>query len=164
VSLFFPKEYKFLMPDYSHLLPVNWKSAVTQWLVEDTPSFDYGGFVVGESIQSAQLFCKSSGVLAGVPFFDEVFKQVGCDVEWKFKEGHDFEIKGKERIVVAIVTGPSRKLLLGERPALNMLARASGIASRAAKLRDLKVKNNWKGVVAATRKTTPGYLVVYDRI
>lgn len=57
---------------------------------------------------------------------------------------------------VAIVTGPSRKLLLGERPALNMLARASGVASRAKSLHDIKVREKWNGVIAATRKTTPG--------
>ena len=148
------------MPNYSHLLPLNWKSQVTNWLVEDTPSFDYGGFVVGETSQTAHLFCKASGILAGVPFFNEVFQLVGCTVEWKYDEGHQFEIKGSERILVAIVRGPARKLLLGERPALNMLARASGIATRASKLLSLKVKNNWQGVIAATRKTTPGNLSI----
>ncbi|RAL58752.1 hypothetical protein DID88_003058 [Monilinia fructigena] len=32
------------------LLPVHWKSQVTAWFAEDTPSFDYGGFVVGDRI------------------------------------------------------------------------------------------------------------------
>jgi nicotinate-nucleotide pyrophosphorylase (carboxylating) len=57
---------------------------------------------------------------------------------------------------VATVSGPSKNILLGERPALNMLARASGIASRAKSLVLVKEKLNWNGVVAATRKTTPG--------
>ena len=40
-----------------------------------------GGFVVGSSTRTATLYCKSNGVLAGVPFFDEVFAQCGCAVE-----------------------------------------------------------------------------------
>jgi nicotinate-nucleotide pyrophosphorylase (carboxylating) len=67
-----------MSPNYSHLLPTNWKNLVKTWLDEDTPSFDYGGFVVGDEPQTAHLYCKSPGVLAGVPFFDEVFKQVDC--------------------------------------------------------------------------------------
>ena len=51
---------------------------VQTWLEEDTPSFDWGGFVVGEEQRSAKLLGKSPGVLAGVPFFDEVFRALGC--------------------------------------------------------------------------------------
>ncbi|KAJ3362573.1 hypothetical protein HDU91_003353 [Kappamyces sp. JEL0680] len=141
------------MPNYAHLLPTNWKKQVESWLDEDTPSFDYGGFVVGDSSQSAFLFCKAPGVLAGVPFFDEVFAQ------WLFEEGTYIDPKGgKEK--VAVVTGPARKLLLGERPALNMLARASGVATKARALRNLKDERSWQGVIAATRKTTPGFRIV----
>lgn len=143
--------------DYSHLLPPSWKTTVTQWLNEDIPSFDYGGFVVGEKQDTAVLLGKSAGVLAGVPFFDEVFKQLDCRVEWLAKEG-DF-ISGK-RVEVAKVYGSARNLLLGERTALNMLARASGIATRARELADLKKAHSFKGVVAGTRKTTPGFRLV----
>ena len=77
----------------AHLLPPSWKSIVTSWLAEDTPSFDCGGFVVGEEPQIAYLLAKQSvclhaesgaalmsaqGLLAGVPFFNEVFAQLGC--------------------------------------------------------------------------------------
>ena len=66
------------MSNYKHLLPTSWKKQVSFWLQEDTPSFDYGGFVVGDTAQTALLYAKANGVLAGVPFFDEVFEQVGC--------------------------------------------------------------------------------------
>ncbi|RPB15310.1 hypothetical protein P167DRAFT_571779 [Morchella conica CCBAS932] len=62
----------------AHLLPTTYKKTVADWLTEDTPSFDYGGFVVGEDEKTATLYGKSAGVLAGVPFFDEVFAQLGC--------------------------------------------------------------------------------------
>lgn len=45
--------------DYSHLLPPSWKAVITSWLAEDTPSFDYGGFVVGEGEEEAILWGKS---------------------------------------------------------------------------------------------------------
>ena len=67
---------------FEHLLPPSWKTQVTAWLQEDTPSFDYGGFVVGEAQREAFLLGKGkqTAVLAGKPFFDEVFEQLGC--EW----------------------------------------------------------------------------------
>ena len=69
------------MTDFAHLLPPSWKPQTTAWLTEDTPSFDYGGYVVGEVPRTAYLLGKGSSeaVLAGVPFFTEVFNQVGCE-------------------------------------------------------------------------------------
>jgi hypothetical protein len=65
---------------YEHLLPPSWKAEVTAWLAEDTPSFDYGGYVVGEAEREAFLFGKGkqAAVLAGSPFFTEIFAQLGC--------------------------------------------------------------------------------------
>jgi nicotinate-nucleotide pyrophosphorylase (carboxylating) len=104
------------------------------------------------------------------------------------QEGEEFDPKlhgGRKE--VAKVYGKARNILLGERPALNMLARASGIATRypllppfrklpfiktlkpfsffyfflrARKLQTLKLQHNWQGVIAGTRKTTPGFRMV----
>jgi nicotinate-nucleotide pyrophosphorylase (carboxylating) len=64
-----------------HLLPPSWKLQASAWLSEDTPSFDYGGYVVGETEREAFLLGKGkqTAVLAGCPFFTEVFTQVGCE-------------------------------------------------------------------------------------
>lgn len=69
-----------MTPQYSHLLPSSWKSQVVAWLGEDTPSFDYGGFVVGEAQREAFLLGKGSkrAVLAGMPFVDEIFRHLDC--------------------------------------------------------------------------------------
>ena len=56
--------------------------------------------------------------------------------------------------------GPARNVLLGERTALNILARASGIATQARRMRRLKEAHDWHGEVAATRKVTPGFRLV----
>uniref|UniRef100_A0A1B9GAB0 Nicotinate-nucleotide pyrophosphorylase [carboxylating] n=1 Tax=Kwoniella bestiolae CBS 10118 TaxID=1296100 RepID=A0A1B9GAB0_9TREE len=142
----------------AHLLPPSWKTEVSRWYAEDTPSFDWAGFVVGEEEQEAILWGKSGGVLAGVPFFDEVFKQAECSVEWLLPEGSVIPPNTKTK--VAIVRGKARQLLLAERVGLNTLARCSGIASVSRRFRDLARAEGWKGVVAGTRKTTPGFRLV----
>ena len=44
----------------AHLLAPHFKQTVSEWLREDAPSFDYGGFVVGESPAEAKLLGKSA--------------------------------------------------------------------------------------------------------
>ena len=53
---------------------------VNVWLAEDAPSLDWGGYVVGEASREAFLLGKGkrTAVLAGVPFVDEIFYQLGC--------------------------------------------------------------------------------------
>ena len=68
------------MNQFAHLLPPSWTSEINAWLVEDTPSFDYAGYVVGEAEREAFLLGKGrqAAVLAGVPFFTEIFRQLEC--------------------------------------------------------------------------------------
>ena len=140
-----------------HILhPVTLAHMAREWLKEDTPNFDYGGFVVGEREESAVLLMKSPGVLAGRPFFDAIFKELDCSVEWSETEGELLEPIQS----VAKVSGKVRQILLGERVALNCISRASGIASAARRLHEVAKKNNWSGEIAGTRKTTPGFRLV----
>ncbi|PMD47121.1 putative nicotinate-nucleotide pyrophosphorylase [Hyaloscypha variabilis F] len=120
------------------LLPIHWKSQITGWFAEDTPSFDYGGFIVGNSERTATLFGKSKGVLAG-----EVIDPGSTGM-----------------LAVATVTGPVRKLLLGERVALNTLSRCSGITTKSRAMEELARKAGYTGIIAGTRKTTPGFRLV----
>ncbi|ETS77730.1 Nicotinate-nucleotide pyrophosphorylase [Pestalotiopsis fici W106-1] len=146
----------------AHLLPPSWKAQITTWLAEDTPSFDYGGFVVGEDPRTATLWGKSAGIVAGVPFFNEIFAQCGCTVEWHLEEGAEV-LPSKEnngKVKVATVRGPTRQLLLGERVGLNMLARCSGIATKTRKMVRLVREAGYTGILAGTRKTTPGFRLV----
>ena len=118
---------------FSHLLPPSILTPlVSGYLSEDCPTYDIGGYVVGDAPASARLLCKTSGtiVLAGVPFFDEVFRQLGCSVTWDKGEGEEISIEDGEKKCCAIVRGPARCILLGERVALNLLARSCGIATR----------------------------------
>lgn len=154
-----------LRGDPANLLPPSWKPQITAWLAEDTPSFDYGGFVVGAGQRTATLLCKSPGVLAGRPFFDEVFAQCGCTVEWAVPEGAYLdpsspEAAGSGKVRAATVTGPVRGILLGERVALNILARCSGVATASNRLVAAMRDAGFHGRVAGTRKTTPGFRLV----
>eukprot|EP00943_MAST-04B_sp_MAST-4B-sp1_P004759 g4759.t1 len=147
--------------NFTCLLPPSWETTVVSWLKSDTPKFDIGGFVVGDSIQTASILCKSEGVVCGRPFVDAIFKFLECEVQWFCCEGHTIsQQQGKQKFVVAQVTGPVRKLLLGERTALNVMARASGIATAAKEVSTLVKSKGWHGTIAATRKTTPGFSLV----
>lgn len=139
------------------------RSLAREWLAEDCPSFDFGGFVIGSKIGEAQLLCKSSCILSGVPFFNAIFEELDCNVKWHYSEGESFlsdpntEFK---RVKVATVHGPIKNILLGERPALNVLSRSSGIATMCQTYIGKAVKKSWKGRIAGTRKTTPGFRLV----
>lgn len=145
----------------NNLLPADRvKQLVQAWLLEDIPSFDYGGYVVGADIKCAHLYQKASGVLVGRPFVDEIFQSLGCEIKWNYDEGTYIPVGNGERVVVAVVKGPSCAILQGERVALNLMARASGIATRARRLCQIKISKKWQGSIAGTRKTTPGFRMV----
>jgi nicotinate-nucleotide pyrophosphorylase len=101
-------------------------------------------------------------VLAGVPFFTEVFAALDCRVEWLLAEGDlvDPATSPEGKVVVAKVSGKCRHILLGERTALNILTRASGIATEAKRSVEIARALGWHGHVAGTRKTTPGFRLV----
>jgi len=77
-------------------------------------------------------------------------------VEWHLEEGAIFE----PIYHVATVRGPVRQLLLGERVALNLLARCSGIATKSMRIKDIATGYGYRGIIAGTRKTTPGFRLV----
>lgn len=148
------------MPQFENLLPANgqWKQDVTNWLQEDVPSFDYGGFVVGSARKEATLLCKQDGILCGVPFAQEVFKQCQLDVGWLYKEGDELQPSKIDsgKLPVARVSGEARNILLAERTALNLISRSSGIATASRKTVTTARRVGYKGIIAGTRKTTPG--------
>jgi len=148
--------------DFSALLPQNIDQVIQGWLSDDIPSFDVGGLVVGMGEKNAKLLMKSSGVFAGKPFFEHVFHILGCKVKWDNGiaiEGDHKEIND-EKLCLAIVTGPVRNILRGERTALNILSRCSGVATLSRVASDRAKSLGWEGYIAGTRKTTPGFRVV----
>jgi nicotinate-nucleotide pyrophosphorylase (carboxylating) len=99
---------------------------------------------------SGQLEFRSEGVLAGTAYADAVAIACNCRVEWKVKEGS--YIKGRE--VVGTVSGELAMILRAERPLLNLLQRASGIATLTRRF--VEAVEGIRCRVLHTRKTAPG--------
>ena len=148
------------MSYFGELLPPTFKDEVIQWLKDDCPKTDVGGFVVGSKTESATLYCKSSTVLAGVPFVNVVLEYCNLTVRWLIAEGMPIEVDSAGKVVVAVVSGDARNILLAERLSLNILSRASGVASASRRAVAIKQAKGWHGYVAGTRKTTPGFATV----
>lgn len=150
---------KLEMFNYSCILPSTVADALAEhWLEEDCSTFDHGAMAVGTTPATGVLYLKSAGVLAGVPFFEAVMRTVGCSVKWEASatEGTSLECS-VGRLALATVRGPACELLRGERVALNALAECSGVATAARRAAALAKQMGWRGRVACTRKTTPGF-------
>lgn len=73
-------------------------------------------------------------------------------------EGSRIDTSSSEsgKVEVARVTGSCRHILQGERTALNVVSRCSGVATATSEAVQQAKAKGWKGFVAGTRKTTPG--------
>ena len=125
-------------------------------LIEDIPNEDIttNSIVSEDSISSVDLLCKEEGIIAGLEVFARVFHILG-DVTvdlWK-KDGD--KVYPKEKI--AELKGNTRNILKGERVALNLLQRMSGIATYTRSIADLLKGSKTK--LLDTRKTTPNMRV-----
>jgi nicotinate-nucleotide pyrophosphorylase (carboxylating) len=153
--------------DFTALLSIRQiENFVEGWVLDDIPSFDVGGLVVAARTKgTAHLYMKSPGVFAGKPFFDIVFRTLGCECEWKTDiavEGRYLD-PGDGKIHLATVTGSVQKILQGERTALNTVSRCSGVATASAEAVQIARNERWNGWVAGTRKTTPGSFRIVEK-
>ena len=101
----------------------------------------------------AKIIAKEDCIVAGLKEAKSLFEKTGAETELKVKDG-DFV---KKNTIVATIKGSARSILKGERLALNIIGRMSGIATDTKKLVDICKSINAKTTVAATRKTTPGF-------
>lgn len=147
------------MSVYHHILnPVILDDLARNWIREELPHFDLQAMAVGDIDIAAKVFCKSPGVLAGIPFANSVFNQLNCSPNWFCKEGEWLE--AKPVCEVAYVGGKAHNVLLAERIILNVLSRCSGVATAARLTSTNLYKLGWQGRIAGTRKTTPGFRMV----
>jgi nicotinate-nucleotide pyrophosphorylase (carboxylating) len=100
-----------------------------------------------------KIIAKEDCVVAGLEEARLVFEKTGAEIGLEVEDGTSIE-RGK---VVATITGPARSILKGERLALNIIGRMSGIASETKKLLEKCRKINPSVTIASTRKTTPGF-------
>ncbi|MCL6457088.1 MAG: carboxylating nicotinate-nucleotide diphosphorylase [Gorillibacterium sp.] len=130
-------------------------ASIREWLDEDIGSGDITSMVTipQENNATAIIHMKEAGILAGLPAAQAVFREVDPTLifEQQFSEGDRVQ-KGD---IIAIVTGSTRSILQGERLALNLLQRLSGIATRTRMFTDELVGLPVR--LVDTRKTTPGH-------
>jgi len=99
----------------------------------------------------ARIIVKESGVVAGILVARNVFKTLDKSVKFKalVKDGQ----RVKKNKALAQIEGKARKILMGERTALNLLSHLSGIATFTKKMVD-KTKP-YRVKILDTRKTNP---------
>ncbi|HJU37733.1 MAG TPA: carboxylating nicotinate-nucleotide diphosphorylase [Gaiellaceae bacterium] len=128
---------------------------VTAALAEDVGSGDATtlALVPAEARCRAELLLEEPGVVCGVPVVAAVFHALDPEVqvEGKLEEG---AAVSDVPAVLAVVEGPARAILTGERVALNLLARLCGIASLTRRF--VELTEGTRTAVLDTRKTTPG--------
>ncbi|MEB3103279.1 carboxylating nicotinate-nucleotide diphosphorylase [Ferviditalea candida] len=127
---------------------------IESWLDEDLGSGDVTTLstIPPDHYSKAVIHVKEDGVIAGLPVAELVFRTVDPSLVFRhvMKEG-DQVVKGT---IVAELEGSSRSILMGERLALNLLQRMSGIATTTHRYAE-RVKG-YNVRVVDTRKTTPG--------
>jgi len=108
--------------------------------------------VARDTIARAELVAKEDFTLAGLDVAAKVFHALDSDVSFEkiFTDGYSVH-KGE---VIAWLKGKASVLLQGERVALNLLQRMSGIASLTA--RYVAAVEGTNAIIVDTRKTAPG--------
>ncbi len=101
----------------------------------------------------AELVLEEPGVVCGVPAAAAVFRahDPSVTVEAKLDEG---TAVSETPAVLAVVEGPARAVLSGERVALNLVGRLCGIASLTHRF--VELTDGTPTEILDTRKTTPG--------
>lgn len=130
---------------------------IKEALLEDNPNEDIttNSIISNKSICTTDLLCKEDGIVCGVDVFKRVFEILG-QVEVKLYKKDGDNVYNKERI--AVLNGSTRNILLGERVALNLLQRMSGIATLTNKFVEKIEHTNIK--LLDTRKTTPNLRIL----
>lgn len=121
-------------------------------LNEDVGDGDKTAALLPPGSAEARVIAREAGILCGIAWFNEVFRQLDEDVAitWNFSEGEGFTNDS----VLCALTGESGTLLTGERTALNFLQTLCATATETAKYVEAIAHTSCK--LLDTRKTIPG--------
>ena len=145
--------------DYAASLELAAEPIVRAALLED---IGHGGdlttdaIVALDRIATARVIARQGGIVAGIPVAMLAFRLLDDRIETIGRVGEGE--RAEPGAIVAEISGSARAVLTGERTALNLLARLSGIATATRTLVDLVAGTHAK--IADTRKTTPGLRVL----
>ena len=101
----------------------------------------------------ANVIAKQDGVFSGGFLVKMVYSYIDRKVNVDLNETEGTSIKNRQ--IVIKIKGPAKSILIGERTALNFLARSSGIATLTNKFIQKLTGSNIK--ILDTRKTIPGW-------
>ncbi len=109
--------------------------------------------VSSDVIAKGGLFCKQSAVVAGLGAFQRVLQKYDSNIKVVPTVEDGYVSHGRVE-QIATIEGPAGALLTGERVALNLIQRMSGIATLARRFSEIAEGTGIK--LLDTRKTTPG--------
>ena len=122
-------------------------------IAEDVGDGDLTAALLPDELAAqAQVIAREPGVICGVSWFDEVFRQIDADVRirWQVADGD----RVKENQQLCLIEGSARSLLTSERTALNFLQSLSGTATMASRYAQAVAGTGVR--ILDTRKTIPG--------
>jgi nicotinate-nucleotide pyrophosphorylase (carboxylating) len=134
--------------------PLLLRKFVRQALAEDLAWGDITteALIPPDVLLRAQARAREAGIVAGLPVFAEVFRQLSPSISVSFCVCEGAHVEAGQ--VLAEVAGEARLILMGERVALNLLQHLSGIATTTAQY--VAALEGLPTRILDTRKTTPG--------
>ena len=134
------------------------ESIIRRALDEDIGSGDVtSSWTLPDDLQQrGQVIAKAAGVVAGLEVARRVFAALDQQVQFRILVADGSTVAPGD--VLATVQGPIKSILSGERVALNLLQRMSGIATLTRRYVD--AVQGTKAVILDTRKTTPGLRIL----
>ena len=133
-----------------------WTRALDQWLEEDLGRGDLTAVALEGRQGAAHWLAKQPGRFCGGPLAMRLFQRLDPAVQVRLLVPEGASVVAGARLIE--LEGPAAALVAGERTALNLAMRLSGIATATA---ELVARLDGTGVkLADTRKTTPGLRVL----
>ena len=125
---------------------------VTFALEEDIRDGDITAQLIdADSTSTATIITREDTTMCGISWADEVFKQLGeVEIEWHVRDGDRLSAD----TTLCTLRGNTRKILTGERTALNFLQTLMGTATTARRYADAVAGS--QVTILDTRKTLPG--------
>ena len=127
-------------------------------LIEDINNIDVttDNLISETSTCKATLTVKEDGVISGLDIARQVFKTLDSNIKTIFFVKEGAEVKKGDKLFE--IEGKTKAILKGERLALNIIQRMSGISTQAREYAKLVEEINVK--IVDTRKTTPGLRIL----
>ena len=150
-----------MVPDWFSLSPSQRSeidAIIRRALAEDIGDGDVTTLctIPADAMLAGRFLAKGTGVVAGLAVTERVFRQLDPEVEFRYEVGDGVMVE--PGMILAGVRGRGRAILSGERVALNLLQRMSGIATQTRRFVD--AVSHTRAVILDTRKTAPGLRVL----